>query len=276
MELGISSLAFIVEQGMIGKQKAMETLLQEATREALEFSRANGLKACELVLDPPELFRENQEFLEMTDGYDGSIQVHGPFVDLGMCSHNERISKASVESYLETAQICEEIGAEILTIHPGVANFLIPPIKTFNISRLVSAVHDLLDGTKGMDIKVCIENMPKNAGILLKTKDISRFFKKVDREDLYMTYDTSHLWTNDGNVKKLWNILSNRIKNVHIVENTNKDSDRHPPLGISGGKVEFQEIMDQIRRHQYDGALIIELTQASKLPQSIDHIRTFL
>ncbi len=277
-ELGISSLGHIINFGLIKKDNYndLNELLLDASDACLSFSEENKLKICELIIDPPDIFidEKKQKFIDLCNSYSIKKQIHGPFIDLGLCSHNDKISNASVESYIETAKICQEINAKILTIHPGVANFLINSIHKYNKKQLIKALKVLLDSISDLDIKVCIENMPKKAKILLSENEIKDFFKDLNRDDLYFTYDTSHAWTVNTNIEKLWENLYDRIKNVHIVDNFDKETDTHPALG--SGKINFQKIFDLIKKYDYDGSLIIEISNAGDLHKSIDFIRKFI
>ena len=75
-------------------------------------------------------------------------------------------------------------------------------------------------------------------------------------------------------MKKLWAKFHDIIKNIHIVENFSKNSDTHPPLGT--GKIDFKEIFDVIKKYNYKGPIIIELSSANSLNQSINFIKKFL
>ena len=221
MELGISSLGFLVDLAMSGKFENLFNLFFDSIESCFKFAEENDKKICEIVLDPPEILtsEKRQKFIDMCNSFSNiKKQVHGPFIDMGMCSHNDKISQASVEFYIETAEICLEIDAQIMVIHPGVANFLINSIKNSNTKQLIKAVNKLLDAVTDLDVMVCMENMPKNVLMLLKEKEIEKFFSAVNRNDLFFCYDTSHGWTNDLDVSYLWEKLSKIIKNIHLVE----------------------------------------------------------
>jgi sugar phosphate isomerase/epimerase len=109
---------------------------------------------------------------------------------------------------------------------------------------------------------------------MLDENDIKTTLAKINRNDLYITYDTSHFYTCDGNVENLWEYFDKLIKNVHLVDNFSKDSDTHPPLGT--GKVNFHEIFDVMDNHNYQGPIIIELSTTKDLTQSINFINKFL
>ncbi len=278
MELGISTLGHNVELGITkGNQySGMFDLLYAATEASLKLSEEQGFNVCEIVIESPGVFidEKREEFVDLCNSYSIKKQVHGPFIDMGLCSHNNRISMASVEAYIDAANLTKEIGAKVFTIHPGVANFLINSIQRYNKNQLIKAVKLLLDRIADLNLTVCIENMPKNANILLNEKELQLFFSEVDRNDLFFTYDTSHAWTCDTNISKLWKGLHDKIKNIHIVENFDKNSDSHPALG--SGKIDFREIFDKIKEYKYKGSLIIELTSASETLKSIDFIKKFI
>ena len=200
--------------------------------------------------------------------------MHGPYVDLSLCSYNNNISGASIESCIEAAEICYQIAAKIMTIHPGYANPIISSIREFNKKQLTRAIHELLELINNQKLKICLENMPNDAYIMTNNQNIEETIETINHDDLYITYDTSHFYTCDGDVKKLWAKFHNIIKNVHIVENFTKISDTHPPLGT--GKIDFKEIFDVIKSYDYRGPLIIELSSAKSLNQSINFINKFL
>lgn len=109
---------------------------------------------------------------------------------------------------------------------------------------------------------------------MLDENDIKNTLSKINRTDLYITYDTSHFYTCDGDINILWDYFDKIIKNVHLVDNFSKDSDTHPPLGT--GKVNFHEIFQVMNNHNYQGPIIIELSTAKDLDQSINFINKFL
>ena len=58
------------------------------------------------------------------------------------------------------------------------------------------------------------------------------------------------------------------------MDNFHKDKDNHPGLGT--GKVNFNDIFSVIKKYDYKGALIVELSSAKDLPQSIEYIQKLL
>ena len=276
MELGISSLGTFIDNGLNSKHKDIFDIYYQSIEECLKFAEDKGIKIVEIVVDPQNLFtgKRRLEFIDLLNSYPIKKQVHGPFIDVNLCSHNDKISNASTDAYIETAKFCKEINVDVMTIHPGLANFLLKFIRDFNSKQLGRAVNSLLDSTKVLNLIICLENMPKNTYIMLDQKNISENLNIIGRTDLCLTYDTSHFYTNNGNVDLLWDQHHKIIKNVHLVENFTTDSDTHPPLG--SGKIDFKGILETIKNYQYKGALIIELSSNEEMSNSIDYINKLL
>ncbi len=276
MELGISSLGDIIDFGLSNKWKNVNDLLSKSTEACLNFAEEQDIAVVEIVIDPQNIFINEikQKFVDLMSSYSMKKQVHGPFIDVNLCSHNNSISQASVEAYIETSKLCEEVNDDMMTIHPGLANFMIESIREYNKIQLTKAIETLLDFTKNLNLTICLENMPKNTHIMLDENNIYEILRKINRTDLFLTYDTSHFYTNNGNVEDLWEKSHNIIKSVHLVDNFTKETDTHPPLG--SGKVKFKEILEIINSYNYKGALIIELSSNKKLQESIDYINRFI
>lgn len=274
--LGISSLGYLVEYGSSKGYNKDVDLFLDATRDCLLDCEKFELEICELVLEPPVVFsNENREkFIELCNSFKIKKQLHGPFVDLGLCSLNRRISLASLNSYIESIKIGKIINSKRITIHPGVGNFLIPALKQKNDTVLIQRVKELLNSLKFRSQKVCIENMPKNANMLLNVKELKTFLSNFKNNILYLTYDTSHFWTCDGNLSDLWRELHPLIENIHLVDNFTKEKDTHQCLG--SGKIDFQDIFYYIRKYNYEGPLIIELSAARDIPKSIEFLRKLI
>lgn len=276
MNLGISSLGYLVDYGQIKKSNNLFNLFFEATRKCLVDSEKFNLEICELVLEPPVMFsnQKREQFIDLCNSFNIKKQLHGPFVDMCLCSQNKKVSLASVNSYVESFAIGKEISSKILTIHPGLANFLIPSLKSNNEIILVKRVKDLLNSIQNHEQVICIENMPKNANMLVFIKEIKRFFNNFEKNKISLTYDTSHFWTCEDDLAKFWNKFHDMIKNIHLVDNFNRNADTHPCLG--SGKIIFKEIFNLAERYNYSGPFIIELSSANDIPESIEFIRKFL
>ncbi len=276
MELGLSSLGYINDRKINKKYNLKIDLLMDASEACLEFCEKNDVKVCEILFDPPDITSlENiLKFVDMCSNFSIKQQIHGPYIDTNLASHNPWSANAAIETYIQVAKICKGIGAQIYTIHPGSSKFMFNENKVFVIDQLISSTTALLEAISDLKIITCIENMQKKTGILLDLNEITNFFTKINRNDLFFTWDTSHSWTCDVNVKDLWEKCHSIIKNIHVVDNTVKTSDVHPCLGT--GVIDFKEIFDIVNSYNYNGSLIIELGSGNDSLKSIEYIRKFL
>lgn len=276
MNLGISSLGHLVDKALRGKSEKMIDLLINSTEACFKFAEKNKVGLVEIILDPPHIYtKENkQRFIDLCNSYSIKRQIHAPFTDLSMCSFNPNISEASVKSCIDAAKICEEIEADLMTVHPGLGHYLVETIRKYNKKQLVNAVNDLLDATANLNVNICIENMPQDAYMLANENDFEEFLTNLNRDDIFLTYDTSHAWTCDMNVPVYWEKFHKLVKNVHLADNMNKETDLHPKLGI--GEVNFQELLKLVKKFDYKGPLIVEIITGRALRQSIEFINKLL
>ena len=275
MELGLGSIAFIYDAIENGKFSNSVDLLLNSIERTFHFAEENDLKICEIILDPPEILlsEDRQKFIDMCDSFPKiKKQFHAPFAYLSLCTRNPWILQASLECYITCAEICNEIGAKLYTLHPGNAKFLHHSYNSIK-NQLVESIDKLLNEINGMGLITCIENMPKFAGFFLNANEINDFYSKVNRSDIYFTWDTGHSWSCYDDIDKLWENQHKRIKNIHLVENLDNALDIHPTLGI--GAVDFQKVFDLAEQYSYRGAMIMELHKVEDLLQSIEFIRHF-
>ncbi|KKM67303.1 hypothetical protein LCGC14_1472440 [marine sediment metagenome] len=277
MKLGISSMGHIFDCIRSNKYNNLTDILLESIKGSLEFAGQNNLDVCELMLEPPEIFSsENQKkIIDICNSFSIKKQVHAPFIDLKMCSYNQLLSKASMDSCVEAAKICDQIDSEILVIHPG-SVYGGKFFRMISNEKLIERVKDLLDIVAPMfpNIKICIENMPIRTNYFLSVEDIEVFLNDLNRDDIFLIWDTSHSWTCDVNLEDFWKKFHKIIKNIHLADNNDKESDRHPTLG-SGG-VNFPEILDLIKKYNYVDALIVEISSAQDLTNSIEFIKKLI
>ncbi|KKL64320.1 hypothetical protein LCGC14_2166210 [marine sediment metagenome] len=274
MELGISSMGHIFDCIRSNEIKNLTDILLESIKASLEYAEQNNLGVCELMLEPPEIFSSvnQKKIIDICNSFSIKKQIHAPFIDLKMCSYNQLLSKASMESCVEAAKICDQIDSEILVIHPG-SVYGGKFFRMISNEKLIERVKDLLNVVAPMfpNIKICIENMPIRTNYFLSVEEIEVFINELNRDNIFLIWDTSHSWTCDVNLEDFWKKFHKIIKNIHLADNNDKDSDKHPTLG--SGEVNFPEIFDLIKKYNYNDALIVEISSAQNLTSSIEFIK---
>jgi sugar phosphate isomerase/epimerase len=276
MQLGISTLGHLIDFTTSNKAIDLPRSLYQATESCLNYIEENGIEVIELVIEPQSFLRgeHKQNFIDLLSSYSVKKQIHGPYIDIILCSHNPTISQASIDAYTETYTLCKDLRINLMTIHPGIANSMIKSLRVYNKLQLISALNILIDSINDKEFILCLENMPKDTNIMLNDINISNIISSLNREELFLTYDTSHFYTNSGDVNILWEKFHEKIKNVHLVDNYTKEADPHPPLGT--GKIDFEGIIEIINSFNYKGSLIIELSSAKGLTQSVEYIKRYI
>ncbi len=279
LELGFGSFGHFMEFAFTQKFDNGIDLLLKSTEAGLLFAEENNIKICEIFFDPADIFiEENKEkFIDLCNSFSVKKQIHAPLIDVCLCSTNPFISNTTLDLFIEISKICDKVDAQVFNICPGssfLANF--DSIKAFNRKRLIESTTKLLDATSNLNVKICMEHMPNAFGMkmLLYLEEIEQFFSELNREDIFMTWDTSHSWTCDIDLEMFWEKFHNIIKNIHLSDNNNKRRDEHPALG--SGKVDFEEIFNLIQKYNYDCSLIVEVSFARDLPKSLAFITKFL
>lgn len=273
MELGLGSIAFIYDSINNGEFYNSDDLLLHSIERTFDFAEGNNIRICELILDPPEIFisENRQKFIELCKSYPSiKKQFHAPYAYLSLCTHNPWILDATKECYVNSAKICKEIGAQVLTIHPGNAKFLHHSYNGLK-NRLIDSMDSLLEKIKDLNLVTCLENMPQMAGFFLNHEEIDKFFTEINRNDIYFAWDTGHTYSCKDHLDLVWETLQSRMKNIHLVEYFENALDIHPTLGK--GTVDFKKIIELANHYDYKGALVIELHKVEDLSESIEFIR---
>jgi len=275
IELGISSLGHVNDYKYSGNFTDSFDLLYKSAENCLKFSEENDIRVCEILIEAPEILSNEHKlkFVDMCSNFSIKKQIHAPYVDINPASYNLWIRKASVDCYIECAKVCKAIGGNCFTIHPGSAKYVTEKIKSVFQEKMLLSVNEILDAIKDLKLLTCIENMQKKTGILLDFDEIDMFFTKINREDIFLTWDTSHYWTCNADFPQLWEKYHEIIKNIHIVDNTEKKSDVHPALGA--GKIDFQQVFDLAQKYEYSGSMIMEIGSAKNIPKSLEFINKF-
>jgi sugar phosphate isomerase/epimerase len=276
MELGLGSIAFIYDSIKNSRYNQSDELLLYSIDRTFEFAEENDIKICELILDPPELLinGNRHKFIDLCDSYPSiKKQFHAPYAYLSLCTHNPWILDATLECYIKSAEICEEIGAQVLTLHPGNAEFLHHSYNGIN-NPLIDSINKLLEEIEDLKLITCLENMPQMAGFFLIHNEIDKLFTKINRNDIYFAWDTGHTYSCKDHLELIWEKLHTRMKNIHLVDYFDNSSDLHPMLGR--GTVDFDKIFELADQYNYKGALVIELHNVEDLPESLEFMRNYI
>jgi sugar phosphate isomerase/epimerase len=217
------------------------------------------LKAIAMHFDSWEIIAEGmhtmsdikEDIKEARDSYNLHLAVHAPFSDLNIASLNLQIRENSVAQIIESIRICNDLGIELVTIHPGYKSplgaYFLDNIKETNKKSLI----EISRAGEEYGIMLALENIPKMWISLCS--DAQEMKELIDGTNLKVCFDVGHAHIS-GTVDGFLDLKENFV-NLHLHDN-NGDKDKHLVLGQ--GNINLKEILKELK--EYKGDFVIEST----------------
>lgn len=202
MKLGFTTLALFMEDHNLIIEKAKQ----------------NGFEIIEILAEDPFYANDHGEFKDC--GLD--IRMHAATVDINIASINKGIRAESVRQMIHCGQYAEKIGANTITVHPGIIGRNDPPLRKWALEMAVESVGEIMDNT---NVEISVENMPVREKFLCNTVEEIEMVQEATGCSL--TIDTGHGNT-CGNLEEMLSLKN--ISYCHLNDN-NGIKDQHIPLG---------------------------------------------
>jgi sugar phosphate isomerase/epimerase len=224
-----------------------------------DLSLGEALQNIEHVANCAEIFSEGKHDLfrqdEIAFSYELEYTVHAPSTDLNFASIREPIRNAALQLVEDMADICNEIDAEVMVVHPGYFPFAYDRDFAFTAFQKSLPVLERIGEDAG--VRICVENMPKWECFLFREPDF-----EIGANDFVL--DIGHANTM-GNLEAF---LEREISHFHIHDN-HGNNDEHLPPGE--GNIDFSAIQGLLR--QNNSIKIIENKSAEDALQSISALK---
>jgi sugar phosphate isomerase/epimerase len=182
-----------------------------------------------------------------------TITVHAPILDLNPCSINPDVAEVSIQYAIRSVAIAEQLGARVLTIHPGRRTAKRPPGEAdfIRFERYLSALREV---ALRKSLKIGIENMEPTVNTFLCTPE--RVRQLLDDEPwLFFTLDISHALATSGEEPfRYIELCHDRLANVHMSRKEGKKL--HLPLDNSPLT---EGVMHTLKDAGYAGPLTLEI-----------------
>jgi sugar phosphate isomerase/epimerase len=226
--------------------------------EIFSFVSRSGLDAIEFWLETPHFWLRDlpvHEVLAARKARPGLslLTVHAPILDLNPCSINPEVAEVSVGYAVRSIAIAEELGARVLTLHPGRRTAKRPPGNA-DFIRFDHYIERIRETALQNSLKISMENMEPAVNSLLCTPE--RMRELLDAEPwLYFTLDVSHALagSDDGPLRYI-ELCHDRLANVHISRVNGRTL--HHPLDRSPA---MAVVMESLKDHKYTGSLTLEI-----------------
>lgn len=158
--------------------------------------------------------------------------VHCPIMDINVTSPNRGIREESLRQTLESVDLCDALGAELLVVHPGALFSLKDTDRFWDLQ--FQALETIIGHAEKRGVWIAFEHMETNARleVVKYAKDVKRALAPFTYEKLGVTYDTTHLITTQANLDFI--AAMDNIIHVHLSDAVIEASGKvrvHLPLG---------------------------------------------
>jgi sugar phosphate isomerase/epimerase len=226
--------------------------------EIFSFVSRSGLNGIEFWLETPHFWLRDLPVDEVVACRKQhpelpNFTVHAPILDLNPCSINPDVAEVSVEYAVRSLEIAGQMGAGVLTVHPGRRTAKRPPGDA-DFARFDHYISVLREAAVWDSIRVCMENMEPKVNSLLCTPE--RVRELLDDEPwLFFTLDVSHaLSKSEEEPIRYIELCHDRLVNVHI--SRAEGTTLHLPLAKSPV---MARVMASLRDQGFAGSLTLEI-----------------
>ncbi|WP_296805148.1 sugar phosphate isomerase/epimerase [uncultured Methanobrevibacter sp.] len=193
-------------------------LFMEPTQDIINLAKKHEFEIIEILAEDPLYEKDNSPFID--SGLD--IRMHAATVDINIASINKGIRAESVRQMIYCGQYAEKIGANTITVHPGIIGRNEPHLRKWALEMSIESVGEIMDNT---NVEISVENMPVRQKFLGNTVEEIEMIQEATGCSL--TIDTGHGNT-CGNLEEMLSLKN--ISYCHLNDNDGvKDS--HIPLG---------------------------------------------
>jgi sugar phosphate isomerase/epimerase len=228
------------------------------TPEIFRFVSRAGLDAIEYWLETPHFWLRDLPITEVVACRKNhpeltTLTVHAPILDLNPCSINPDVAEISIRYAVRSIALAEQLGARVLTVHPGRRTAKRPP-GAADFTRFEHYLSALRDAAMQNSLKIGMENMEPAINSFLCTPE--RVRQLLDDEPwLFFTLDVSHaLAKSEEEPLRYIELCHDRLANVHLSRKEGKTL--HLPLDQ---RPLMATVMHALKDAGYGGPLTLEI-----------------
>jgi len=215
-----------------------------------------GIKWVEFWVETPGFWlkRDNagavHDLAQAISRLDGCT-LHAPILDLNPSSYNDGVSDLTLRETLWSLELADDIGAEIMTIHPGNRTVHRAPTAR-DLEKFKHYLKTSLQHATELGITLTLENLtPRVWNMCTTTEEIRSVLDEF--EGLMFTFDIMHALANSLDHALSFLELSKRMVNVHV-GSIWKDVHHHP---LHMGSLDYHIIKSCLQSEQHDDAVKI-------------------
>ena len=249
---------------MINMKIGASTLagIENDLENVLEFIEDLGIEYAEIVHQYPH----DKIDIGALENFNLKYSVHAPFMDVNIAALQEKSRLNSISQIKESIDFANEINAEAVVVHPGLATFLANKYFLDRVYEFANeSIKEIGDYGRDLGVLTTIENMPGFDGMLYQNmNDLNDLLVSLD---MSMTLDIGHAnhvgYSPDG-------MIFDSIKHIHMHDNFG-DDDTH--LSFGEGSIDLKGIVNRLEEKNYDGIYIIEVNDTDSIKKSYEYMK---
>ena len=232
------------------------------TIDAIELLRKIGYDEVELWVEYPRFSldlvgsKDIDALKNVLHEFKMDISIHAPIRDINISSLNYGCRREAVRQIKDTICFAEEIGSEIVILHPGKNTSKKDPFEDTE-KLFYESLNEIVKCAEQYGVTVALENMEKKAGEFILTADeILTVLKKINSPKLKICFDIAHANTITDDLVAYYDKIKDYVVHAHISDNDGFGSKTHMKMGE--GSIDFMNILSVMHKNGYNGFLTIE------------------
>jgi sugar phosphate isomerase/epimerase len=198
-----------------------------------------GANAVEIFMDGPAWSRlavGRRTTLRLLHGYDGTLALHAPIMDVDLASYRAAPRRFAVRLIKEAIRVARQLDARHLVVHPY--DDALPDVDGMRAARARASLLELCDEAERSDVDLLVENLED------PTRDpaeVERFITLVSElaPRARAVLDVGHAHAAGWDIPAVIRSLGGLLGAVHLSDNRGA-SDEHLPIGA--GSVAWQGV----------------------------------
>tara|TARA_R110002096_G_scaffold164099_11_gene331815 strand:- start:2342 stop:3196 length:855 start_codon:yes stop_codon:yes gene_type:complete len=187
-----------------------------------------------------------------------ALSLHAPFANhIDIASPNATQREESVREVIIACEAAHALAANYIVLHPGPEREGRPTSTDWydRAHYAADSLNQVAERCYELKISLLLENMLPHL-MFGHTSDMLFLLGAIRRTNVGTCLDTGHAFLS-GDIKTVVHKLSGHLRMLHANDN-NGHGDDHLPPGL--GKVDWRPLIRQLRRYQFQGTLILELS----------------
>ena len=233
-------------------------LYQYSLPEIFQIAKAAGFDGIELLVGRNSCNVESSYIQQLSSRYEIPIlSLHSPFIICdGWGGFWDRIWRSLV--------MAMDLSIPLVNFHPPTG--LVPRHHLSN--ELSKHIQTYKDALKDSGIILTIENLPTiktfrnsliNRYFPLMVNNMYQIAEFAVNNDIYVTFDTTHIGTTGVNLLEAYDIFKDRIVNIHLSDYDGRSQHQLPGMGY----LPLENLLTQAKGNGYDRLITLETCPAA-------------